>query len=421
MMAHPPDIGPPDIGPPVIRPLVIGVDESGVMALPASLRARLAKMDIIIAAPRFHDDLPSGPDILDWPTPFSHIFNVLKDNAEKSLAILTTGDPMWFGAGASLVRELGPDGVEVIPAVSGMQLAAARLGWPLARCEVVSVHGRPAESLISRLYPRARLLVIAQDGTSPARLAELLTNHGYGDATLHVLAHLGGASEQRLDGRAESWTHDQVPNFHIIGIACPDAVAVGAGLAAPDASFETDGKLTKRDARASALAKLSPFPGAVLWDIGTGSGAIAIDFLRHARYGRAFAIDRSEAQLTRAAGNAARHGVTGLEPVAGDAGDVGDVGDVLGNLPRPDAVFIGGGLSPAVIAAAQAALRPGGVLVAHAVTIESETVLIAAWQHSGGDLTRLSVQHADPVGGFHGWRPLMPVTQWSWHKQVDAV
>lgn len=403
-----------------IAPLVIGVDEGGVTALPASLRTRLAGMDVIIAAPRFHDDLPGGPDILDWPTPFSHIFNILKDNADKSLALLTTGDPMWFGAGASLARELAPQGVEVIPAVSGMQLAAARLGWPLAHCEVVSVHGRPADSLISRLYPRARLLVIAQDGTSPARLAELLTTHGYGDATLHVLAHLGGASESRLDGRAESWTHDRVPDFHIIGIACPDAVAVGSGLAAPDASFETDGKLTKRDARASALAKLAPFPGAVLWDIGTGSGAIAIDFLRNAGAGRAVAIDRSEAQLTRAAANALRHGVTGLETVAGDATDV-VAGNIGMGLPRPDAVFIGGGLAPAVIDAAQVALRPGGVLVAHAVTIESETVLVSAWQQSGGDLTRLSVQHADPVGGFHGWRPLMPVTQWCWHKQVDAV
>ena len=397
------------------RPLVIGVDEGGVTALPEHLRTRLAGMDMIIAAPRFHVDLPSGPDIQEWPTPFSSIFNILKDNADKSLALLATGDPMWFGAGASLVREVGPEGCEVIPAVSGLQLAAARLGWPLARCEVVSVHGRPADFLVSRLYPRARLLVIAQDGSSPARLAGLLTTHGYGGAMLHVLAHLGGALESRLDGRAESWTHDRVPDFHILGIACPDAVAAGVGLAAPDASFETDGKLTKRDARASALAKLAPFPGAVLWDIGTGSGAIAIDFLRNAGFGRALAIDRSEAQLTRAAGNALRHGVTGLETVVGDAGDV------VAGLPRPDAVFIGGGLAPAVIEEAQAALRPGGVLVAHAVTIESETVLVSAWQQSGGEMTRISVQHADPVGGFHGWRPLMPVTQWCWHKQGDAV
>jgi precorrin-6Y C5,15-methyltransferase (decarboxylating) len=399
----------------MVRPLVIGVDEGGVMALPENLRSRLAGMDMIIAAPRFHADLPEGPEIQDWPVPFSNIFRILKDNSNKLLALLTTGDPMWFGAGASLIREFGPQGCEVIPAVSGMQLAAARLGWPLARCEVISIHGRPVDRLVGHLYPRARLLVIAQDGTSPAKVAALLTAKGYGEAQMHVLAHLGGGDEWRCDGRADGWTYNNVPDFHIIGVDCPDMVASGFGLAAPDASFDNDGKLTKRDVRASALAKLAPFPGAVLWDIGTGSGAIAIDFLRQAGSGRAFAIDRNDTQLDRAVANAVRHGVIGLEPVAGDAGEV------LSGLARPDAVFIGGGLAPAVISAAQSALRPGGVLVAHAVTIESETMLVAAWQQSGGDLTRLSVHHADPVGGFHGWRPLMPVTQWCWQKSVDMT
>lgn len=399
----------------MVRPLVIGVDEGGVMALPENLRSRLAGMDMIIAAPRFHADLPEGPEIQDWPVPFSNIFRLLKDNSNKILALLTTGDPMWFGAGASLIREFGPQGCEVIPAVSGMQLAAARLGWPLARCEVISIHGRPVDRLVGHLYPRARLLVIAQDGTSPAKVAALLTAKGYGEAQMHVLAHLGGGDEWRCDGRADGWTYNNVPDFHIIGVDCPDMVASGFGLAAPDASFDNDGKLTKRDVRASALVKLTPFPGAVLWDIGTGSGAIAIDFLRQAGSGRAFAIDRNDTQLDRAVANAVRHGVIGLEPVAGDAGEV------LSGLARPDAVFIGGGLAPAVISAAQSALRPGGVLVAHAVTIESETMLVAAWQQSGGDLTRLSVHHADPVGGFHGWRPLMPVTQWCWQKSVDMT
>ena len=317
---------------------------------------------------------------------------------------------MWFGAGASLVRELGPDGCEIIPAVSGLQLAAARLGWPMPGCEIVTVHGRPHAGLVARLYPRARILVIAQDGSTPARLADILCHQGYGAATLHVLADLGGAAETRIDGTARDWSEGTVPDFHIVGIACPDEVAAPPAIAAPDAAFETDGKMTKRDARASALAKLAPFPGAILWDIGTGSGAIAIDFLHTARRGRAFAIDRSETHLARAVRNADANGVSGFEPVAGPAAEC------LADLPRPDAVFIGGGLSARIVEAAQAALRPGGVLVSHAVTIESESVLIAAWQKTGGDLTRLSIQHADPVGGFHGWRPLMPVTQWCWQK-----
>ena len=397
------------------RPLVIGVAESGVASLPGELRERLAGMDLIVAAPRFHDGLPDGlpdgPEVIDWPSPFSNIFNVLSENTGKSVALLTTGDPMWYGAGASLVRELGPDGCEVVPAVSGLQLAAARLGWPMAGCRVISVHGRPVSRLVSALHPRARILVISQDGGSPMAVAELLAAHGYGAARMHVLAHLGGSDETQIDEAANGWTQERVPDFHIIGIECPDAGPVPLGLAAPDSSFDNDGKLTKRDARSSALAKLAPFPGAVLWDVGSGSGAVAIDFLRNAPGGVAYAIDRNQTQLDRGSANAERHGVPGFKPISGNAAEQ------IANLPRPDAVFIGGGMSEQVISVAQAALRPGGCLVAHAVTIESESVIIAAWQRAGGDLVRLSVQHADPVGGFHGWRPLMPVTQWCWHKQ----
>ena len=391
-------------------PLVIGVGEAGVGVLSPELVTRLANMDLVVAAPRFRNAIPTGPEIIDWPSPFSNIYSILKSNSEKSVALLATGDPMWYGAGASLVRELGPHGCEVIPAVSGLQLAAARLGWPMAGCEIVTVHGRPHAALAARLYPRARILVIAQDGSTPARLAEILRHRGYGAASLHVLSHLGGADEQRIDGTADSWADDRVPDFHIVGISCPDKVAAPSVLAAADAEFETDGKMTKRDVRASALAKLAPFPGAVLWDIGTGSGAVSIDFLRMATGGRAFAVDKSAPHLARAVRNAESHGVMGFEPVAGLASDC------LSDLPRPDAVFIGGGLSADIVEASRAALRTGGVLVAHAVTIESESVLVTAWQQTGGDLTRLSIQHADPVGGFHGWRPLMPVTQWCWRN-----
>ena len=286
------------------RPLVIGVGEGGVATLAPALRERLAGMDMIIAAPRFQDALPDGPQIHDWPSPFSNIYSIIEDNSDKQLALLATGDPMWFGAGASLVRRLGPDGCEVIPAVSGLQLAAARLGWPMAECRVVSIHGRPIDSLASALHPRARLLVIAQDGSSPRQVAQLLAARGYGSASLHVLAQLGGAAESRIDGQAHDWGHDRVPDFHIIAVECPDAGPVAHGLAAPDSSFDNDGKLTKRDARASALAKLSPFPGAVLWDIGSGSGAVSVDFLRNAPRGKAVAIDRNKAQIDRAVAKA---------------------------------------------------------------------------------------------------------------------
>ncbi|MGC6498187.1 MAG: precorrin-6y C5,15-methyltransferase (decarboxylating) subunit CbiE [Candidatus Puniceispirillaceae bacterium] len=396
-----------------MRPLVAGVTEAGIAELPDRVLGRIATANCIIAAARFHDALPETAEIIDWPTPFSNIFNIINDKADKSLVILTTGDPMWFGAGASLVRRLGPDGCDVVPAVSGLQLAAAHLGWPMQDCQIVSIHGRPLEHLRAALSPRRRLLVIAQDGNSPAAVAKALCAWGHGTAQIDVMAHLGGAQQACFSGTADDWRHDTVPDFHIIGIACDGAVPA-AGMAAPDDYFVNDGKLTKRDARASALAKLAPFPQAVLWDIGTGSGAVSVDFLRAAPGGRAVGIDRNQEQLDMALANAERHGVAGFTPMKADLAE--DPAALFARLPTPDAVFVGGGMSADILALAQARLRPGGVLVAHAVTIESETLMVSAWQGTGGDLTRIAVQHADPVGGFHGWRPLMPVTQWVWLK-----
>lgn len=396
-----------------MRPLVAGVTEAGIAALPDRVLQRIATASCIIAATRFHDALPETAEIIDWPKPFSNIFSIIDDKADKSLVILTTGDPMWFGAGASLASRLGPDGCEVVPAVSGLQLAAAHLGWPMQDCRIVSIHGRPLEHLRAALFPNGRLLVIAQDGNSPAAVAKALCAWGHNKAQIYVMAYLGGTQEAFFSGTAADWQHNDVPDFHIIGIAC-DGAAPANGLAAPDDHFVNDGKLTKRDARASALVKLAPFPKAVLWDIGSGSGAVSVDFLRAAPGGRAIGIDRNQDQLDMALANAERHGVAGFTPVKADLAE--DPAALFDSLPTPDAVFVGGGLSADILALAKARLRPGGVLVAHAVTIESEALMVSAWQGTGGDLTRITVQHADPVGGFHGWRPLMPITQWVWLK-----
>lgn len=396
-----------------MRPLVAGVTEAGIAALPDRVLQRIATASCIIAATRFHDALPETAEIIDWPKPFSNIFSIIDDKADKSLVILTTGDPMWFGAGASLASRLGPDGCEVVPAVSGLQLAAAHLGWPMQDCRIVSIHGRPLEHLRAALFPNGRLLVIPQDGNSPAAVAKALCAWGHNKAQIYVMAYLGGTQEAFFSGTAADWQHNDVPDFHIIGIAC-DGAAPANGLAAPDDHFVNDGKLTKRDARASALAKLAPFPKAVLWDIGSGSGAVSVDFLRAAPGGRAIGIDRNQDQLDMALANAERHGVAGFTPVKADLSE--DPAALFDSLPTPDAVFVGGGLSADILALAKARLRPGGVLAAHAVTIESEALMVSAWQGTGGDLTRIAVQHADPVGGFHGWRPLMPITQWVWLK-----
>ena len=399
------------------KPLIIGIGEAGFDSLAPELRKRVADAEIVIAAPRFQAQLPKGPKVMGWPSPFADIHALIKKHAGRRLVLLATGDPMWFGAGASIARRLGREGCEVIPAPSGLQLAAARLGWPIAECGIISIHGRPAHTILSRLHPRAKLLVIPRDGKSLDETADLLIGHGHGKARIHILANIGGKKESHFESQADKWTSTSnakgardIPDFHIMGIECPDEDVVAQNTAAQDHTFENDGKITRCDVRAAALSKLAPFPGAVLWDIGSGSGAVSIDFLRMAGRGSAHAIDRDAAQCERATANAVAHGVAGFKAVCADAETA------LKDLPSPDAVFIGGGASNPVFRTAIARLRPGGVIVAHAVTIETESILVAHWQKHGGDLARLSIQHADPVGGFHGWRPLMPVTRWHWIK-----
>jgi len=392
---------------------IIGVTEAGFADLSPAVQERVGAADIVIAASRFHACLPAGPRVEDWPSPFAEVYARIETAHDRDLVILATGDPLWYGAGAAIIRHFGAENCEIISNVSGFQIAANRMGWPVASCEKLTVHGRPIAGILPYLYPRARLLLLAENASTPKAVAQLLTDAGFGAAQLTVLAHIGGDAEARFGGEAQDWIHQDVPAFHILAVDCSPCHQPAPGVVLPDTAFENSGKLTKRDARASAIAKLAPFPGAVFWDVGCGSGAVAIDFLRQAPRGTAFAIDRDPVQLAMAKRNATACGVPQLKVVQGD------LPDPLASLPRPDAIFIGGGLSPDVIARCQDALRPGGALVAHAVTIESEAVLFSHWQKNSGDLARISLHHADPVGGFHGWRPLMPVTQWHWIKPVE--
>ncbi len=299
----------------------------------------------------------------------------------------------------------------VVPERSAFSLAAARLTWPLESATLLSLHGRPVEKLALHVAPGARLLILAEK-TTPAAVAEWLVTHGFGKSRLMALAHMGGAKETRHEAIAAEWRH-AVPDLHTLAVECvADTNARWlprvAGL--PDDAFAHDGKLTKRDVRASALAKLMPHRGALLWDIGAGCGSIAIEWMRAADGAPAIALEPRADRRAMTATNAAALGVPELDIRDGRAPEA------LGELPDPDAIFIGGGLSEPTIAKAIDRLKPGGRLVAHAVTLESEALLLDAYRKYGGALTRLSVAHAEPIGEFSGWRPAMPVTQWSWGK-----
>ncbi|MGY0232321.1 precorrin-6y C5,15-methyltransferase (decarboxylating) subunit CbiE [Longispora urticae] len=327
--------------------------------------------------------------------------------AGRNVCVLASGDPLFYGIGSTLVRLLGADAVQVLPHPSSAALACARMGWAVQDTPVYSVVGRPVEAV----QPGGRFLVLSADGRSPAAVAEFLTSHGYGDSRLTVLEQLGGPVERRLTGTAESWSFEDLDPLNVIAVECqrPPASRV-PGL--PDGSYEHDGQLTKREIRAVTLARLAPRPGELLWDVGAGNGSIAVEWMRSHPSCRALAVESHPERLTRISANAARLGVPGLRTIAGRAPEA------LAGLDAPDAVFVGGGLTvPGVVEACWAALRPGGRLIANAVTLETEAAVAHWFGALGGDLTRIAVSRAAPVGGFTGWRPAMPVTQWTVDKQ----
>ncbi|MED7949465.1 precorrin-6y C5,15-methyltransferase (decarboxylating) subunit CbiE [Streptomyces sp. BE303] len=392
---------------------VVGIGADGWPGLAGTARASLRTAEVVIGGPRQLDLLPAdevSAERVPWPTPLRPaVPGLLARYADRRVAVLASGDPMFYGIGRTLAEIAGPDRLRVLPHPSSVTYACARLGWPLESTEVVSLVGRPLDALRLALNPGRRLLVLSADADGPGAVAALLTASGFGAARLRVLEQLGGPAERQLDGPADGWPHPPGDRLNLIAADLGDTgprTPVVPGL--PDGAYENDGQLTKRHVRAATLATLAPVPGELLWDVGGGSGSIAIEWLRAHRDNRAVTVERDPVRAERIARNAAALGVPRLRVVTGAAPAA------LAGLPGPDAVFVGGGLTaPGLLDACWTALAPGGRLVANTVTLESEALLTEWYRRHGGELLRLAVAHAVPVGGFTGWRQAMPVTQWS--------
>ncbi|SHL62463.1 precorrin-6Y C5,15-methyltransferase (decarboxylating) [Roseovarius marisflavi] len=393
---------------------IVGIGEDGMDGLLPATRAIVEAAEVIVGGERHHQ-LADGisAERVAWPSPFDALIDVLRAHKGRRVVVLATGDPLWFSVGARIGRAMEPGEIVYHPQLSAFQLAAARMGWSLPDVETLTVHGRPVEQMIAFIQPDVRLLILTTGAETPAQIARFLSERGFGQSRMSVLANMGGKDEARFDGVAESWDHT-VPPFNTLAVEClaaPDAALLPRVPGLADDLFQHDGTMTKQEVRAATLAKLMPMRGALLWDIGTGCGSVAVEWMRGARYARAIGIEPRADRRAMAAANALALGVPKLELIEGR------VPEALEGLEPPDAVFIGGGLSEAVFDAAWAALRPLGRLVCNAVTLESEALLLDLHKRHGGQLVKLQVHRAEPVGGLTGWRPLMPVTQWSLIKR----
>ncbi|MQY17241.1 precorrin-6y C5,15-methyltransferase (decarboxylating) subunit CbiE [Nocardia macrotermitis] len=399
---------------PVRSPIaVVGIGADGWDGLGAAARTAVERADVVLGSYRQLAMIPSGgPERLPWPSPLlPALADLLAAHRDRRVCVLASGDPMFYGIGVSLAKLLGPQALRVLPQPSSASLACARLGWGLAEISVVTAVGRPIETVLPELAHRRRILVLSEHDRTPAELAKLLSGNGFGASRMTVLEQLGGPAERTVSGIVADWSEPPGDRLNIVALDCVADPAVPRltripGL--PDGVYGGDGQLTKREVRTLSLAALAPSPGELLWDIGGGSGTIAIEWCRTHPSCRAITFERSGARRGQIAANALALGVPGITVL----------GEVLEELsddefPTPDAVFLGGGLTqPGLFENCWERLRSGGRLVVNAVTVESETLLHAWAAEFGGALSRFQVYRAEPLGGFTAWRPHLPITQW---------
>lgn len=392
--------------------LVVGVGADGWSSLSPAVQERVLSASVLLGGARHLAMVPpvEGQDRRSWPSPLRPALpGLLASLEERTVVVLASGDPLVSGI-ATTLQSAGAE-VEVLPAVSSVALARARMGWPSDSHAVVSLVGRDPHLVLRELAPGRRILVLSSEEHTPQALAELMTDRGYGQSVLTVLGDLGSAAEERTEVTAAD-CKGPFPRLNIVAIEAfgpPVRSSWAAGL--PDEAFENDGQLTRRDLRAAALARLMPQPGQLLWDVGAGAGSVGIEWMRAHPTCRTIAVEASPERAARIARNAASLGVPTLEVVQGRAPDA------LAGLERPHAIFVGGGATrPGVLDACRDDLLPGGRLVVHGVTLETEAALAAAYAEHGGELVRISVEQAAPLGGFTGWTPARAVTQWAWTK-----
>lgn len=397
---------------------IVGIGEDGIAGLGEHARAMVADAEVVFGGERHLNHAGSliTGERHAWLSPLPKSLELLLGERGRRVCVLASGDPFLFGIGATLARTIPVEEMHVVPAPSAFSLAAARLGWPLHNVTTVSAHGRPVELVLPQLQPGRRLLVLTSDEDGPAAIAQLLSANGFGPSHLTLLEALGG-SDERISGHiARDFAAAAVNPLNLVAIevaAGPAARVLARAPGLADDLFEHDGQITKREIRALTISSLAPKRGQLLWDIGAGAGSVAIEWMLADPSMRAVAVEADGERAMRIRRNALAFGVPDLEVVHGEAPQA------LADLSPPDAVFIGGGGSdPGVMETAVSALKPGGLLVANAVTVEFEAVLLARQAVLGGSLTRVAIARADPIGTMTGWRPAMPVTQWVWVKDV---
>ena len=392
---------------------IIGIGDDGLDSLSPIAKSLIDKAQLVVGGERHLALLApisttTTQQQLTWAKPISDSVGLIQQHHGQAVCILASGDPLCYGIGTTILRHISIEQITIIPAPSAFSLAASRLGWSLPETETVSLCGRDPHLINALLYSGARILALSADRHTSTQVAQILNQQGQGDVEITVLEHLGGKDEKIITSSAADWSEPTVAQLNMMALSCPAKITgLSRSPGLPDNSYCHDGQLTKREIRAVTLAALAPLPGQLLWDVGAGNGSIGIEWMRSDARNLAISIEQNSQRCQNIAHNAAALGVPNLQIIAGQAPTAID------ELTIPDAIFIGGGLTiPGVFEKCWHHLKTGGRLVANAVTVETEQRIFQLQNQYGGNLSRIAIQQAEPIGKFLGWKASAPITQW---------
>lgn len=386
---------------------IIGMGEDGPDGLGDASRLALQSAQVVFGGRRHLSLANAGTRGRPWPVPFD--LSALLACKPDPVVVLASGDPFWFGVGGTLSRHLSADEYRVLPAAGCFSLAAARMGWPIERTRCVGLHASDLATLRPLLARDCRILATMRNGASPAQLAEWLTDQGFGAMKLCIMESLGGPAERLHHCIAQDFDRDDLADLVVVALD-GSPLARTAGLSTvpgrPENIFAHDGQITRSPIRAMTLAALAPRAGELLWDLGGGSGAVSIEW--GLAGGRAICVENRATRIANIRQNIHDFGLSRRITARHD-----DATACLEELPVPDAVFLGGGATAALLDRLWNQMPGGARLVCNAVTLETEALLMARHAALGGDLIRTQLEFAAPLGSKRGWQPARSVTQWS--------
>ncbi|CCH66785.1 Cobalt-precorrin-6y C5-methyltransferase [Richelia intracellularis HH01] len=391
---------------------VVGIGEDGFSSLTPIAIALVNQAKVLVGGERHLEMLPKT-DVrpkLVWASPIGETIATIMSMRGQSVCVLASGDPMFYGVGVTLRRKIPLEEMTIIPTLGTLSLACARVGWSFQEVETLSLCGRPVELLSAYVYNHAKLLILSADKNTPSQVAAILQSSGYGKSKLIILERMGGNQERIITSMANSWNHTEIADLNTIAVECvadKGITALSRVSSLPDNAYHHDGQITKKEIRSITLAALAPLPGQLLWDVGAGCGSVGIEWMRTHDHCRTIAIEQDASRLKYIADNASSLGTPQLRIIFGKAPLA------LQNLLTPNVIFIGGGITnKGLLETCWQALPPGGKLVTNVVTVEGEMKIFDWYKQLGGNLTRIAVQKAEPIGNFWGWKAIAPITQW---------